>query len=754
MSAITLKHGGATVAMLQSLIETPPRDFASFGVGADGRLVDPVSFYRVPATPTAQDRLCFDVSNNRIACSIDQRGLLERFVIQLGVAPIETRASPVGAYVEKSLARGGPMSLSISIGEAAPVALHQLPQPEIHLQDGLFPRFEWTIGTLRLTMLVFAPQAAPVRPRAVFTVFTLTSPGTHRAAQLIPSALRSSDSSSASPASMLLVGADRDWAGHETAQPIDLKHTPTTLAILLEATAEELLRTRKELSTRTAQEWFEATKVYHLERHGQLAIPGAPFYAELYLRASELTRQSLLLDGAGRFGGSFNGSDLPQAANVWMRDCFYSTLPQTFLDPDLARGAIPFFLDHGIPSHPLGEHADRFPGARGITNSLGNSVAGIVLAGMHYQHNDDRPFFLDRPEILTRSVSILNQVLASRREDVFLFPSIYVSDGESRGDFHTGSNIFLWRAFTSIARLADEVYAQPEAAALWRTCAQRLHEAILTNCIAVEQGGPRLVEGAMQDHTTIGGHDAEESDVTLAAFYGFCSIDDPAYRNAAHEAIAPSNPYAIAELEGIWWYAHAKWSSATFPGWTTALAGSQDEAETLRHLERIRTLTDADGSFWWWPYRHDAQLDLGRPLRTNSKCGWAAGVYVCLFTRHILGISVDAPSHTLAFRPRPPWDEFTWNSCRMGSMECDYSYKRTGRCIVLKVRNRTGHALQVSLQALLPEKSKLLQASVSPNAVAEVVPSRSHGRISAACSVEVRMGDQVTLSVEFATDQP
>lgn len=757
MTAITLGHGGVRAAMLpflqQSSVAATSRDSLFFGVSGYAKLLNARSFYRVPEVPSAQDRLCFDVSNNRIACSINQLGLLERFAIELGVAPIETKATPVGAYVEKLIERCGPIPLLVAAGDSKAIPLEDLGQPEIHLQDDLFPRFEWIVNATRLRMLVFAPQIASAAPRAIFVRLTASSlePNPSTFAVSVPLLARpSADRTTANGRVLLMVDSGRGWFTPEESQPIAIRADEgTVLALLFDATDEELQITRASIATRSANAWFDETTEFHLARYGQLSLSDAPFYGELYVRAAELTRQSLLLEGDDRFGGSFNGSDLPVAANVWMRDCFYSCLPQSFLCPQLARGAIEFFLDHGVPSHMLGEHADRFPGARGVTNSLGNSVAGIVLAGMYYQYNEDRQFFLDHPATLERSLSILNQVLASRREDVFLFPSVYVSDGYARGDFHTGSNIFLWRAFVSIARLAREVYGLAELAAEWQAYAQRLREAILANCIVIEDGKPRFVEAAMQDHTRIGGHDGEESDVTLAAFYDFCAEDDPLYLNAAHEALMPSNPYAIANVDGIWWYAHGKWSSATFPGWITALAGSQDEAEMLRHLERIRTLTDADGSFWWWPYPHEETMHPEHPLRTNSKCGWAAGVYVCFFTRHLLGLSADAPRKTLRFRPWIPWSEFAWSGCRIGSIMCDCSYKRTDSEVTVEVRNHTAHTMHVSLGALLPEKSKLVHAAVSTGLTTAISSSTYYGRVCAECSIDVNAGDRVRLTASF-----
>jgi hypothetical protein len=722
----------------------------SFGVTARGEFLDQASYYRVPASPTPLDRLCFDVSNNRIACSINQRGIIERFAIQSGLVPVETAATPVGAYVEKVLDRAGPLPLLIGIGKARPVPLEDLPQPAISLADNLFPCFTWDLDSQILEMLVFAPCTSQAAPRALCMHFTnraKTEPAAQSVAIQLGDLEGLTDLAGGVAARTQLL-LDRGAAWQSLSQTIVLAvNESATAAILFVADAQELAQTQAALENQPGPAWLSATQRYHRTRYGQLNIPEAPFYADLYTRAAELCRQSLLLGGTGEFGGSFNGSDLPAANNVWMRDCFYSSLPQSFLSPELCAKAILFFLQWSVPEHTLGEHATKFPGALGVTNSLGNSVAGIVLAGFYHENTADGGFFHAHPEVLTRSLEILDQVLASRREETFLFPSIYVSDGESRGDFHTGSNIFLWRAFTTIAELADKVYSRPGLAQVWQGNAQKLRTAILDNCVV---GSRRFVEGVMQDHTTIDCHDGEESDVTLAPFYGFCEVDDEAYLNAARAAISPSNPYAIQELEGIWWFAHGKWSSATFPGWITALASSSSEAEALRHLERIRTFTDADGSFWWWPYRHDAVLHKESPLRMNSKCGWAAGVYLCYFTRHLLGLCVDATKRKIEFRPFLPWHEFTWKNCRIGAVEFDCSYVRRNEEIEMSIRNLVDYPVEVTLQVVLPERSKLLERIPERIDMSRTRQFVRYGRIAVENSAGVAPGEVFTVSVKFS----
>jgi hypothetical protein len=633
-----------------------------FGVSGGG-LRDPFSAYRLGHDA---DRLSFDISNNQILCAVSRKGLLERAVMQTGIVPCETAATPVGAYVDKVLVRGGPWPILLHLTGEDIVRLDELPQPDIFLHENLFPVFVWQYKGVEIRMLAFAPAAVDSAPRVIIAWVGLKN---HSAAKL-PGTLNGRE--------FLLTAGDA---------------LEISLPFAMEASLGGKALSAAKLLTQTSE--------FHASRYGRLSIADGACFAELFQRAGELARQSTLRLPSGEFGGSFNGSEVPDNSTVWMRDCFYACLPQSFLDPELCGAAILFFLKWGMPSRLLGPGINRFPGAGPVTNSLGNSVAALVLAGTYYQMTGDRNFFLKHPEILTRGEEILNAVLASRRETPFLFPSLYVSDGDARGDFHTGSNVSAWRAFRSMARLAREVYHAAELADAWESVASAIRDSIRSRCTAAGTYGQQYVEGAMADESFFKLHDGEESDTTLMPFYGFCEQDEPAYLNHARLAVTPENPYYFEKGEGVWWYAHGKWSSATFPGWMTALAGAETEEEMLARLQRIRTLTDADGSFWWWPYRHDAPA-APQPGRTSVKCGWAAGVFACLFVNRILGIAVDVPAAQVALRPFSPWDEFSWRDCRMGSSTFHFAYRKTASGVMAEIENVNSGAYRGVMEVPLP----------------------------------------------------
>ena len=53
---------------------------------------------------------------------------------------------------------------------------------------------------------------------------------------------------------------------------------------------------------------------------------------------------------------------------------------------------------------------------------------------------------------------ILEEVLTLKEGDVWLFPTVWISDALALGKYHTGSNICAWKAFDGMARLMGEVF--------------------------------------------------------------------------------------------------------------------------------------------------------------------------------------------------------------------------------------------------------------------------------------------------------
>lgn len=732
-------------------------------IGMSGEGISKNGLSRYSGRSTQPEVISFDVSNQQILCSVNRHGLLERACILAGLVRMEAGERLPGNFADKVLVRGGLWPLRLGIEGMGEVNLERLPRAEVQLLGNLFPSFTAQHQHLRFRLLFFAPMKAEnalTSPRAVIAVLEIRNTGAAAAtaAPLAPAALPNVDeldpdkALDARQAFMFLDEASQNAHSGEAKlqlRPGERRHV--ALAFLVGESARELKQTGARLSQRTALDWLNQTWEFHAARLGRLEIPDEPFYAESFGRMEELCRQSVMRMRDGSFGGGFWGSDVAKLSAIWNKDNFHAMLPMSLLEPRLCADSILFFFQHGMPPQPYGRGLARFPNARRVTHSLANALAPLVLAGAYYQMTADRDFFRAHPEILPGAQRLLQEILDSRRETAFLFPSMYISDGDSRGDFHTGSNLLVWYAFQNIGRIAREAYGESGAGEHWQSVAAKVKEDLWRHCSGVGPLGKQFFEGATRDWTFLVGHDGEESDTTLMPFYGFCEADEPALLNHARLALTPQNPYYAAGVDGIWWYGSDKWQPATFPAWTTALAGAENESEQWRRLDHIRRMADVDGSIWWWPYKYGS-TDPNMVLRGPGKCGWAAGVYLCLFVHNILGLRLDMPARTISFRPFCPWPRFSWRDCHLGSGIFDFVYERQRGGVSGEIVNRSKLALDGMIELMLPTGSTAGSCSVNGNRTTNFSPSKRYNSPSVRTHAE--LGPGRGLRVQIVTSGP
>ncbi len=766
-------HAGPPFASFAEALEGPRSAF--FGTGPDGKGKRPESHYR------SVDRYVrFDVSNNQILCSIAANGLLENACVLKDVVPSRGIFDRLpGVLAEKELIGGGPWPLSVQIDGHEPTGLHETPLPAVELLGNILPVFEYRHDPLRIRLLAFAPvdaQAAAASPRAIVLILHLCNEsdgpvhGVLRTPAGVPDLSGARDPMLREAAICLDGGA---WQPRWPAVGFTLGASESAVfsfGFLLGESVGELRRTACALRAREALDWLNQTWEYHADRLGRLSIPDDPYYAESLVRFRELCRQSVLRRNDGRFGAGFWGSDFIGVSawaspKIWNKDNFHAMLPMALLEPALCRDAILFFLRWSLPHAPYGPAARRFTRPRRITHSLANGLSPLILAGAYYQMTGDKTFFRAHREVLHLGRDLLDDVLQSRQAEPFLFPSMYLSDGEARGDYHTGSNLLVWYAFHHLARLASEVYGESELASQWSEAAARVEAALRERCTGSCSLGARFLEGANEDGTFVDCHDGEETDVALMPFYGFCDADDPALINHSRLALSPANPLYAPGIDGIWWDETTR-PAATFPGWMTGLAGAVTEEEVHLRLEQIRRLTDLDGSIWWWPYRY-GETDPARVRRRDpyfaldvrgeqqqvgvGKCGWAAGVYLCLFVHNLLGLRVDVPARQVSLRPFCPWSEFRWTDCRLGDSRFDFAYKRGGDRAVGRITNRNEHAVEGVIELTLPEGAEATACTCNGARADSVELARRYGRSSLRVARAVAAGEALEFAVEYTT---
>jgi hypothetical protein len=504
----------------------------------------------------------------------------------------------------------------------------------------------------------------------------------------------------------------------------------------------------REIRQRPAVEWLRDTCAYWQKVTGQFSMPNDPFTAELFQRLTILSLESAALDQKGGVAGTLYGT-YPLDGLDNFRDSYYAILPAAQRDPALMRRIIPWFAEYSV--RPV---SDRYP--RGVSHSLGNSLNGVVLAGRYYDATGDREYFSGNPELMKRLGAILEKVLVSRKADgPWLFPSSYISDGYSVGDYHTGSNVCAWYAFHSFARILKEAGGDATTAARYQDVANRIKADLDKHNIIAGPFGPQYIEGRDADGSVPAMiHDGEESDTALMPFYGYLAADAAAYQNYMRCAASPHNGSYQPETRGIVWEnygpgarvkpvgGHA--ADATFPGYVTALAGCTD-AESLRgkdgYLTELRRLTDVNGSWWWWPYKKGWKRS--HVQRAPFECGWAEGTFGAVFPANFLGLDYDAPTHTLRFNPLTATGAFMWKNFPIGNDRFTVVCELPSRVVV---ENHNSHG--VRLEAMLIA-GNVNTVTLNGKPVANFERIRYFGSDAVRVTSEIAPGERVELKTQL-----
>ncbi len=751
----------------------------SFGVDSDGSVRHRTSLYRPETSgPRAVEgqgpgevmqelrgeRLfTFDLSNNRLIASLSHRGETQHASIVTGLSPAPMGPQALrGVFVQKDLVDGGPWGFAIQSGDQAPQPFHTLPQVGSTYLDGVIPRFTARYGNLRIDLVAFAPAAQPLptAPRALIQVVSILNQGSsHEQGELhiLGGAENGHEELSARSRQAVFCLDGEEWSAGFPARAFSLapgQRATLAFGFALGESPSELASTGQLLRSRLTLDWLGQTHAILRGRLGRLSIPESPFWAEFFERLSEQSRIPALYLDDGRLGGTFIGSGYEGAKsiwsrNVWLKDSYYQMLAMAMAEPRLSADAALFFLRWGVPPQPYGRGVKRFPEAGPELHSLGLTLAPFLLAGHYYRSTGDKEFFLAHPELFDAARRRFATLLESRRDkEVYLFHSMYISDGDARGLYHSGSNVLAWYAFQHMARIAREVFGDGHAADEWTAIAGRIREDLLKHCTGPSPDGHRFFEGVNGDGSFPPEVDGEESDLGLAPFYGILEADFEPLQTHLRLGLSELNPLYGPAVDGIWWHDNM-FHGSTFPAWVAALGGARDEKQLARRMAKIEGLTDLDGSIWWWPYDHNQQ-DASAPKRKPIKSGWAAGALVNRFVNDILGLRADVPARTVSLRPFCPWNEFAWEGARQGAAAFDLAYRVGDRATSGELVNRNDEAYAGVIELVLPAGAEPAACRINGQPSGNFARTLRYGRPAVRVEAGIPPGERLAVEIDFA----
>lgn len=681
-------------------------------------------------------RLFFDVGNNAINAAVSPRGAIHRAMIFTGTGGSPNLPQLPGVWLTYNYLNfchdtTFSFKTNAEFIDAAAKGLNQ----ETSLIIGAFPLTKVRINDLIIRQLIMAPIVQENRVRCLFVGFyvetesldgvsaTLGIPNVRAVSTYADDVNLGIFKSATAREAKTVVSVEKGYAefllldgikSKSKTDSVDFfvkKGRPVWLPLLLVMgeTNEEFQRNRDWAKSLTSQTLITETMEYFSNRMGEIKISGSSTpISSIIRRSMHAQLVTPLRDGKGISAGSSWGSDPSERCDigqfnfVWMADLFFNFLSAGMISPDIYIDGIQFSMTRSVPQYPsLFFTAKDDNKLKQRPHSLGNTVIPIVLAGKYYSLTGDGqtlkhieakdPASGKMVSLSTVTEQLLENLLRTIDQNApMLCESNYISDGPSRGKYHTGSNILAWYAFESAGRLFAEVFGNREKGEKYRVIAKKMKEDIYKYCTVEYQGHTMFCEGYQSELL----HDGEESVTNIAPFLGFCSADDPAMLRFQKFACSENNPIWDNTTKAFVW----ENQYVTSPGFITLLASSDTEKELVTNLDRLCALADVDGQWWWWPLEKNST---GMRRAWAGKCGWATGVFLIRFVNSIAGVDWDAPAKTLTVKPFVPWDDFECSGLKLGSLRLDMNYhnNKKGAKIVLSHNQPMINELAIILRA-------------------------------------------------------
>jgi hypothetical protein len=713
----------------------------------------------------------FDISNNNIIASADANGLIEYPTV---LGPLKNFQN--SNFTDADYITGSQWTFSLKFGNKS-VLFTEIENPTLEIIQNVFLKWIYHFKDLKIELIYFAPEAQgnPMlpEPRGIICLVKLDNLGRDvlEGKIILPEKMRNSDNllpesekaiiygSAAMPIADSHKGDSSNFhprfaevapviAGYEafvTLENFEKANNYTECsfklnpgedkiisgAFIVGASDDELRFTRDFIRSKSVISWFNSTLAIHKKATGKLVIPEDPLLTEMFYRYYECGHSCYLLSGSGNLtepkGGAWSIMSILNPEYV----------KETIINKDYVSGMVPFYADAV---------------EKDVSFSLYGSTIDFIMMADYYQRTGVIDL-LNTPDYRSKATSRINSILDSRYPDVTLFPSRQIWDGPSRGDYHTGSQILVWRVLDMFSRIADEVWEDKLHAKIWSEAAVNCRSDIFKKCVIDGPFGQQFAEGTWRNGNIDEAakcHDGEEVAIVQAAFYGFVEQDNPLIINHCKASMTPFNFLYNPDLRAMMWQGYPDWNGGyTFPAWLVLISGAETKKDFINAFDFWKSRTDIDGSPWWWPY-DVGQTDILKVNRRKSnydggfcdvaKVSYATSVFNTLLINNILGLSADLPQNKVIFKPLSPWSKFEWLDGRIGNSFFDISYLDNGEKISICITNKNQESFKGILGITVPENMELND---------KLNKNKRYGRDYAEVEKELKPGQKEVFTIEY-----
>ena len=661
----------------------------------------------------------YDVSNNKLIANIDEFGTIKNLSFYYGCYYCDDIP---GVWVAKDFTQSSNFYFEIKVEDKLLKLNENKFYVESDLVDNIFPRVVHIDNNYRATVLAVAP-ISKLGKRLSLLIYGLYLENTSNKEMNVEIIMPKKYNKKYSDVRYVSIDiANNEEYSKSYSYKIKAKESVWVPVIFYRPGSYEDFKLVKE---KGELYWINETYDYFKGLTGNLIMDNDKLITLIYERAVIQSLGAVGVNDKNEIVGS-NWGTYPVLKRIWNKDMYYSMLPFSILDPEFYKKGILWFSKYGI--RPKGS---KYEG--GIKHSITNSLSSIMMAGLYYETTDDKDFFLKNKNLFHEFINIIDETLNLKtNNNINLLPSIWISDAFSLGEYHTGSNIFVWKVLKSFSRICRDIFHKFDLSEKYDKYADKLKEDIEEYMTYNGVYGKQYVEGIgslsdinklkypvekykkeffdqgidflydVNDGENINllMHDGEESDTTLIPYYGYKRYDDEILRNYENFSASNNNPTYSCLSRGIKW---GNKSGATFPGYITFLCASVDYDSMNGdngYMTELKRLIDLDGSWWWWPYKLNSKTGNVERMNECGKCSWGSGVFSTIFITQFLGVNYDAPSKTLLFRPFSPSSNFQWENAKFGYSSFNLKFYRDNNSTKILVNNNNNYSITLNAEII------------------------------------------------------
>ena len=137
------------------------------------------------------------------------------------------------------------------------------------------------------------------------------------------------------------------------------------------------------------------------------------------------------------------------------------------------------------------------PGSKfkgGLQHSVVNSLNSTLLIGLYYEYWGP-DFIRENPEVWENSLNTVKKLIDRLDSDHFLIKSDWLSDGIAVGEFHTGTQIVLWKSIRIVSNILKFEFNEQQLSDYFSEVAKKLKSSVIKNCVTKYDKNTVFLEG-------------------------------------------------------------------------------------------------------------------------------------------------------------------------------------------------------------------------------------------------------------------